>query len=573
MRAEPSPSIAPLGSGGRSAGRSGVAGCCEADDPPGSAAGARHAVEARAGDADLLLRSGLQETAGHFDPGLDGDEPEPEAPRCRTGLAALVRGVGIDGVDVGEAAPFLGEALVRRGREGQREGAVRLESGAAGRHGLGLRASAPAAPPEPPRKLRRARHPPAHGSRGDRQSEVVAGLARQARRPIEAERFLRIIELDLECRALVLLDAHRGVGSAERGGHAPRAEGAARRDRELPRGRAEGVGRDGPCCNRLVVLVEEGDGQRSVRVCGEAPGDGVPAVGEGLPQNRLHRPIDAAIGEEERRGGLGRARARRPVGRFEIQGKVASLPRIEETPAAVRLTGERELDPAVGIRRARGGPLDSLRAPLPEQQLDRGAFDGPPAFPREDADVVGTALAVRALGSSRRALRNREDQIGDDEARGADREVLAAEASGRGDHVEALRLHGRDDVGLVLTVVGRRRQGDRPFGDGLVVRDHLLDVLAPREKAIHVPDRLEAARQVQRIGAEVQPADVPVVYQDRAPSGAVALHGVDVVARRLDARHDGAAALSADRVGVGAPARLGGRARPHESISLRAALE
>ncbi len=64
-----------------------------------------------------------------------------------------------------------------------------------------------------------------------------------------------------------------------------------------------------------------------------------------------------------------------------------------------------------------------------------------------------------------------------------------------------------------------------------------------------------------------------MVHQDRTPAGAVALHGMDVVARRLDARDDRAAALPADGVGVGAPARFGGRPRANEGISLSAALE
>ena len=85
-------------------------------------------------------------------------------------------------------------------------------------------------------------HPPGDLAAGHRQAEVVAHLAGERRRLVEAHRRFRVEHLDLEGRPLVLLHPHRRR-AAERAADVPAAEEAAAGDVELARRRAEVVGR------------------------------------------------------------------------------------------------------------------------------------------------------------------------------------------------------------------------------------------------------------------------------------------------------------------------------------------
>ena len=160
--------VRPSGSGGSSAGRSAVSGCCEPDQAPGALARPRHAVEVRADDRHLApARRPAGRRRGSSIRASTATNPSRNVASRGPRLAALVRGVGRDGVGIGRPLFPSRQPLVGLRRERDRESAVGLSSAEVPVAIVSVRTVRPgSAPPEPPGELRRPRDAPAHAARG-----------------------------------------------------------------------------------------------------------------------------------------------------------------------------------------------------------------------------------------------------------------------------------------------------------------------------------------------------------------------------------------------------------------------
>ncbi len=547
-------------------------GLLQPDQAPGALARPRRAVEVGAEDRHLLFLAGPQEGARQLDSRLDRDESEPERPSRGPRLAALVRGVGREGVGIGRPLFPSRQPLVGLRRERDRESAVLVERGGPGRDRLGPNLRPGSAPPEPPGEARRPRDVPAHAARGHRKAEVVTRLAGEAGRTIEAKRLGRVLQRHLEGRPLVLLDAHHRSVALERRRDPPGAERPSGRNRELPRHGAEVVGRDGPGLDRLAVLVVERDGHRCRGESAETSLAGVARIREHLPEDLLQGPVDAPVGEHERRGRRALGRPRAPARRHPRRdGEIVAAARENEALGPSPLVGEFEPSAACSVGGRLGDPIGAGRIPAPLEDRDRDAPERSAGLSGQGEDLdAPTGVAAR-----RGARRLHEDEVRYEKPRRDDGKAAARaepRIARRRDEVVALRLHRRHDERPVVQEVGRRGKGKRPLRRG-PLREQALDLLARRENAPQVPLGRDAARQVDCVSAEGQRRDVPVADENRPAVGAVGLHRLQLVARRLDPSDDGKAAPPSRRLRIRPASHPSRFARPNETIRAIALLE
>ena len=544
----------------------------QARQPPRALAGARHAVQTGSQDAHARRLALAQEAARRIDRGLDGDETQAKRAGSRPRLAALVGRVRDDRVRVRDALPRRVLALVGPRGEAQGEGSVGRQRRRPGRDRLRLdscaaRAAAPAAPPGPPRILRRARDVPVHLSGGDRQAEVVARLARQMRRAVQPQRLLRIHQRDLEGGALVLLHADRGRPAAERAPHAPGAQGAARRDRELAGRRPVGVGRRGAGDDGLAVGVHQRDRHRGLRRDLEAPLQRFPAIRQHLPIKGLRRAIDASVGEDQRRRDLRLRLPGHPVRGVHLQGEVVPGAREHETLAPLLgIEAQTEPGETVLVGRVLGFALDAGRIPFPAIDRHGRARDRPARRPGEGAQLEDSL--VHAVRPGRGGPQQHE--VAEEHARGLERRAGAAEGGRprRRDHPEALPLHRGDGVGGVRAIVGRLWQLQRPFGVGRTLHQ-LAELVVLREHLVRISRARDPRGKVQTVGAEPKPRDVLVRHQDRTALCPVGPHRPNLILRRLDAPNEGETAAAADGVRIRRQPLLRRRPRMDQRIAGR----
>ncbi len=427
----------PLGHFG---GERGLGGRRDREEPPGPLAGARPAIEIGALERELDRLRGELEVGGPGEAGLDADPAEAERAFARAGLAAVVGHLGARPEAVGGARVLL--ALVGFGGERDLELPVGVErSGAGGDQARPLVDRHAPAPEPPPGADDDALDPPGDAARGDRQAEVVTGLAGELRGAVEPRLFARPLERDLEGRPLVLLDADRGR-ALRVDLQVPVAEQPAGGDEKAPGEGAESVGRALRLGDPFAVGVDQGDRHRRVRHQVEPSLIGAAAEGEHLELQRLPGPVETAIGEDQgARAGLDPAAPPPPVLEVE-QSEILAAPRQHEVPAA-------------GV----GGGFD------PGQAVD--VRNPPGSLPRRAAPVVAVGdddcpadrRAGRSLDQPQLGLRSRlgeEHEIGEGEA---DRFQPVARArkvrARRGDQqVDPLRLERWRAVRAVATVVG-----------------------------------------------------------------------------------------------------------------------
>ena len=273
----------------------------EPDDAPRALPGFRRPVEVGARDGEDAFGAGAEERAGRFEPGLDADEAEPERTGRGARLAALVRDVDRERVAVGQTRSRPVLFFVRAGREFDVEHAVGVDLRPAA--GDGLTAAAAGIPPPPARIDGLALDLPDGLAPGDGKSEVIPGFAFERRGPVQAQRFFRVLDRNLERRPLVLLDAHPGI-AVRRGAQAPPPERpAGRRDDELAAGRAEGVRRHGGLGDALAVDVLEPDGDGRPGLRAELAEVRPALIGQDLPEDLLSGAVDRPVGVDQ--GGPG----------------------------------------------------------------------------------------------------------------------------------------------------------------------------------------------------------------------------------------------------------------------------
>ena len=454
-------------------------------------------------------------------------------------------------VEIGEALRLL--AFVRERREGDAELAVGVEIGRATGDRLRLgRAAGEAPPTPPPGELRLAGHAPGDAAGGDRQAEVVARLAAELGRAVEAELGRRRGYFDFERRPLVLLHTDRGR-PAERALQRPLPEEPAGGNRELARRGAEAVGRDRGLRHLLAVRIGQPDGDGRPRRGREGAAPGAARIAEDLPVELLLRPVDRPIGEQQG-AGLGGRRGLE-VAAVALRGGDVAAAASHQQEVHVTLAGaarEGEGRPARSVG-ARGGDRRRRLAPgvAIEGDLDArgrapvGALDQP-HLPREGLTLLHQHQmrlgegqrhpAVRPFGE--RGLRRSDDQI---------------EAG-----VRERRCRER----AVGHEVRGGRQRDRPRGRRLAARDELLDLaLVVGEQTAELRAR-ELLRQVDGIGAQEELRQIAMRDRDRPAAGAVDRHHLQGEVGGFDLRPQLAAELGAVAPGIGLLARRSELARP-----------
>jgi hypothetical protein len=403
---------------------------------------------------------------------------------------------------------------------------------------------------------RLAHDPPGDAAGSDRQAEVVARLAGDLRRPAEAQLALGGSESDLEGRPLVLLDPD--LDGVAGGLETPAAEQPPGGDRELERRAAEAVGGRARARRGLAVGIDQPELDRTIDAGAQ------PAVARGarveqhLGEKLLARPVERAVGEDQRALPL-RLPPVAPRHPPLDPDRLVPLGAHDDRHAAPahRLGEPGKPREAVGVGR---DPRDELRELLPGEAVERrlGAGERRAARARERAH--GERVVAGAEGRVAQHDERRELELDCLEEIAAGAEVRAR----RGDDEEAPALaEWRRDEGAVVAQVLRRRELDAPGRVGRAPEERADPALVPALEA-HRPAREVGALEPE--GAEVEPLEVAVGHQERAPAGGVDAHRRERVARSLELGAQRAAGGGARRAGEGAIAGAGESARAQERL-------